>query len=90
MNYSNIITIIASIVIAAIFLGGVFLNLDIKKSRDELDSLKKEIIELKIELKQQYIEISSLTSPVKIIDYIEKNNLKVVPVNKFKTIYIKK
>ena len=43
MNYSNAIIIISTILLAAIFLGSVFVNLGIKSSREELYGIQEKI-----------------------------------------------
>ncbi len=90
MNYSNIVTVISTILIALIFLGGVFINLDIKTSKEELGELYQTIDRLKLEIKRQKIEMATLTSPVNIVRYIEKYDLKPVKLRNIENIYIKK
>ena len=80
MNNSNIVTIIATFLIAVIFFGSVFVNLDIRKSKEDITRLEDEIDKIKIDIMRQKIEITSLTNPVLVINYIEKNGLKPVPL----------
>ena len=89
MNHSNVIVIISTIMLAVIFLVAVFFNLEIKKSKDELDELKEELVELQIEIKRKEIEIATLTSPKNVLDYIEKNNLKPVLLKNIDMILLK-
>lgn len=90
MNYSNIVTVVASILIALIFLGGVFINLDIKTSKGELEDLYQTIDRLRLEIKRQKIEIATLTSPVLVLEYIEKNDLNSVKLGNIENVHIKK
>ncbi len=90
MNYSNVIIIISTILLAAIFLGSVFVNLGIKSSREELYGIQENIKDLEMEIERQKIEITTLTNPYYVYDYINKNNLNPVPLNNIETIYIKK
>ena len=81
MNYSNVIIIISTILLAVIFLGSVFVNLEIKNSREELYGIQKKIRDLELEIKRH---------PYFIYDYINKNNLKPILLSNIETIYIKK
>lgn len=90
MNYSNVVIIISTILLAVIFLGSVFLNLEIKNSREELIGLQDKIKDLELEIERQKIEITTLTNPYFVIRYIDKNNLKPIPLRNIETIYIKK
>ncbi len=90
MNYSNVVIIISTILLAIIFLGSVFLNLEIKNSREELFSLQEKIKDLELEIERQKIEITTLTNPYFVIQYIDKNKLKPIPLRNIETIYIKK
>lgn len=88
MNYSNLVTLIATLLIAAIFLGGVFLNLDIKNSKEELYNFQDDIKQLKLEIKRQKIEITTLTNPMYVLNYIEKKKYKPAPLKNVDFIYI--
>lgn len=89
MNHSNIIIIISTALIATIFLGSVFLNLNIKNSKEEIKTIKKEISVIKKDLKRQQIEITVLTNPHNILDFIKKNDYKPVPRENIDVIYLK-
>jgi cell division protein FtsL len=90
MNHSNIILTVASFIIAAIFFSGVFLNLEIKKSRNEIVKITKEIEDLRLDIERKQIEIATLTSPLNVIKYIEKNDLKPVKLKNIEKVIIKK
>ena len=90
MNYSNVIIIISTILLAAIFLGSVFVNLGIKSSREELYSIQEKIRDLELEIERQKTEITTLTNPYYVLDYINKKNLKPVALSNIETIYINK
>ncbi|HNZ28055.1 MAG TPA: hypothetical protein PK385_11725 [Spirochaetota bacterium] len=89
MNYTNIIIIVSALTISIMFFGGVFMNLGIKSSREELIAAQREIKELKDDIKRYEIEIASLSSPVNIINFINTNNLKTIPIKRIKVIRIK-
>ena len=63
MNYSNVIIIFSTILLAVIFLGSVFINLEIKNTREELYGIQEKIRDLELEIKRQKIEITTLTNP---------------------------
>lgn len=90
MNYSNAIIIISAILLAVIFLGSVFVNLEIKNSREELYGIQEKIKNLELEIKRQKIEITTLTNPYYVYEYIDRKNLKPVPLSNIETIYIKR
>jgi hypothetical protein len=90
MNYSNVIIIISAILLAVIFLGSVFVNLEIKNSREELYGIHEKIKDLELEIVRQKIEITTLTNPYYVYEYISKNKLKPIPLSNIETIYIKK
>lgn len=90
MNYSNVIIIISAILLAVIFLGSVFVNLEIKNSREELYGIQEKIKDLELEIVRQKIEITTLTNPYYVYEYINKNQLKSIPLSNIETIYIKK
>ena len=90
MNYSNVIIIISTILLAVIFLGSVFVNLEVKNSREELYGIQEKIKELELEIKRQKIEITALTNPYFVFDYINRKSLKPIPLSNIETIYIKK
>lgn len=77
---SGSIIFIAAITISMIFLGSVFVNLNIKKQKNELQLIYKEIETLKKEIKRKKIEITTLTNPNYILDYAEKKGYSSVPV----------
>ena len=80
MNYSNVIMIVSTVLLALVFFGAVFINVNIKNSKIELDDLYMERDELEQEIKRYNIEIAALTRPENIIKFIEKNNYKPVPL----------
>ena len=88
MNKFNFFVIFASFVIVILFGSAVFINLNIKNSKTEVERLNDEINDIKQEIKRQKIEISSLVSPVLVIDYIKKNDLKAVKLKNVTYIYI--
>ncbi|OHD11418.1 MAG: hypothetical protein A2086_09790 [Spirochaetes bacterium GWD1_27_9] len=90
MNKFNFFVIFASFVIVILFGSAVFINLNIKNSKTEVERLNDEINDIKQEIKRQKIEISSLVSPVLVIDYIKKNDLKAVKLKNVTYIYVEK
>jgi cell division protein FtsL len=78
MNRSNLFLVIAALTLATFFLGSVFLNLHIKERKHELQEIKTSIKEIKIAIKRQKIEVTALTSPTVVLEYIEKNDMKPV------------
>lgn len=80
---------IAAFTISVIFLGSVFVNLNIKKQKNELEQIYKEIELIKKDIKRQKIEITTLTNPDYILDYAEKKGYSSVPVKDIIQIDIK-
>jgi hypothetical protein len=80
MNHSNSMIIISTFMLAVVFFGAVFININIKNSKNDLDKLYEEINQLDIELKRQDLEIAFLTSPGKVLDFIEEHGYKSVPL----------
>jgi cell division protein FtsL len=81
MNRANLFSILSTVVIAVIFFWSVFLNLNIKNSKNKLEALYEEIEEIQLDIKRQNIEITTLTNPQLIIKYIKDNGLQPVPLN---------
>jgi|GEM_PF-1213927 len=90
MNHSNIIVIISTLMLAIIFLVAVFFNLEIKESKKELNLLQNDIEEIRMEIKRKEIEITTLISPLNIVEYIEKNKLKPIPIKNIEVLLLKK
>ena len=88
MNNLNISFLVSALLLASIFLCGVFLNLNIKDSKEELYDLQKEIKQIKLDMKRQRIEITSLTNPLYVINYIEKRAYKPVKLRNIKVLNI--
>jgi|WetSurMetagenome_2_1015567.scaffolds.fasta_scaffold298455_2 hypothetical protein len=80
--------VLSSMIIAGLFIGSVVINLNVKNSRQELNSMLEEAGKIKQDIKRQQIEISALTNPYNVIDYIEKHDLKSVSLTKKIKIYI--
>jgi hypothetical protein len=89
MNFSNVIIIISTFLLVCLFIGTVFINLDIKDKKTEIDKLNDSIKILDLKIKRQKIEITTLTNPKFVIDYIERNNLKPVSLKNIETVVIK-
>lgn len=89
MNYSNFFVFIASFIIAALFFGAVMISTNIKSSRDELVQIQADITALRGDLKRQEIEITSLTNPLDVIEFANKNEMKTISIDKIKIINIK-
>lgn len=89
MNTSNVMLLISSLFISLIFFMAVVVNLEVKREKEELNLIKKEIQTIRLEIKRAKIEIATLTSPYEIISYIENNNLKPVSSKNIKIIHIK-
>ncbi|HOJ63356.1 MAG TPA: hypothetical protein PLE45_02940 [Spirochaetota bacterium] len=73
MNYFNIGVFIGALTISIIFFTTVFINLGIKTEKEELAKIKEEINEIILDIKKKEIEISSLTSPVKVLKFAKDN-----------------
>ena len=56
---------------------------------NKIDELKLDLKEIVKDINRQKIEITVLTSPNKIIDFIEKNNYKRVKISNIEIIEIK-
>lgn len=90
MNRPNIMIIVSSMVISLVFFWAVMVNLDVRRSKEELEVIKQQIEDVKLEIRRANIEIASLTSPEDILSYIEKRGLKPVERENIEFIYIKK
>jgi len=88
MNVPNLVTIISTLIISFVFFSGVFINMDVKKSKEELELIMEDIDKIKLEIKRQKIEITMLTSPHLVLDYIKKNNLTPISKNNIEVIYM--
>jgi len=88
MNIPNIVTVISTLIISLIFFSGVFINMDVKKSKEELELIMEDIDKIKLEIKRQKIEIATLTSPHLVLDYIKENNLTTISNDNTEVIYI--
>jgi cell division protein FtsL len=86
---SNIYILIASVILASIFLGGVFLNLGIKNSKEEVVKLESDIKDIKLDIKRKKIEITTLINPHNVFDYIDKKGLKPVPLRNVDVVVLK-
>ena len=84
---SNLLVFVLSIVLVLIFSLALFTNMSVKSSKNEIVKIEKEIDNLKIVIKRQRIEISSLTNPQLILEYI-KNDLKSFRLRNILTIYL--
>lgn len=71
-----------------IFFFAVSANMKVKNEKKDIVKIEKEIRDLKTNIKRRKIEIASLTNPVLILDYIKKNDLKVLKLKNITTIYI--
>ncbi len=90
MNHTNIIIILSSVFLIALFLTSVFVNLEVKNAHEELDRINKEINSFLLEIERKEIEIAALTSPANVFEYIEKKKLKPVSINNIERLIIKK
>jgi hypothetical protein len=90
LNNFSIIIIISSITIAGLFLGTVMVNIGVKNSKIELEKKNEDIVNLKQNIKRQKIEITALTNPYLVMDYIDKKGLRPVSLKKKTIIYIEK
>jgi hypothetical protein len=88
MNYSNLILIISTFMLAVIFFGAVFININIKNSKEELGKMQDEIKILDLQIKRDKIMIASLTRPDNILDFIERNSYKPVPIKNIEILKI--
>jgi hypothetical protein len=88
MNYSNLILILSTFMLAIIFLGAVFININIKNSKENLIKLQDEIEQLDLEIKRYRIEIAGLISPDNVLDFIELNNYQPVPLKDIEVLKI--
>lgn len=85
---SNLLVFVLSIVLVLIFSLALFTNMSVKSSKNEILKIEKEIDNLKIVIKRQRIEISSLSNPQLILEYIKKNDLKSFRLRNILTIYL--
>jgi len=89
MNYTNFSVIISTFILAVLFFACVFININIREEKRDLDKMKDKISSLELKIKRQKIEITTLTNPKYIINYIDKYNLKPVGLKSIDTIVIK-
>lgn len=71
---------LSSIFIATLFVMTTFVSVRVKDLERNVISTYKEIDELRIEIKRVKIEISALTNPVDVLEYIEQEGLKNIKV----------
>jgi cell division protein FtsL len=90
LNNFNIFIIIASITIVGLFLGAVFINLNVKNDKIAIEKINDQIAELKLDLKRQKVQIATLTNPFKVLKYADDNNLKPISIKRKHTIYVDK
>ena len=90
MNNIYFSIVLSSLIIAGLFIGSVMINLNVKSSKQELTVMMQETENIKRDLKRQQIEISALTNPYYVIDYINKHDLKSVTLTRKIKIYIDK
>ncbi|MBN2547015.1 MAG: hypothetical protein JXB50_14535 [Spirochaetes bacterium] len=88
MNMPNMVTLISTLIISLIFFSGVFINMDVKRSKEELELIMGDIDKIKLEIKRQKIEIATLTSPHLVLEFIKRNNLTCVSKDNIEVIYI--
>ncbi|MCG8572890.1 MAG: hypothetical protein MJB14_22385 [Spirochaetes bacterium] len=89
MSKSNTVIFVASFIISIIFFASVFVNLQIKTIKLEVNEIYEEIDELKQTIKRQRIEITTLTNPHKVLEYIEENQLTPLTLDQVNTMQIK-
>jgi cell division protein FtsL len=90
MNNFYLSIILSSLIVAGLFIGSVMINLNVKSSKQELKVMLVETEKLKRDIKRQQIEISALTNPYYVMDYINKHDLKSVTLTRKIKIYIDK
>lgn len=84
----NLLIFFLSVGMVVIFFFAVSANMKVKNEKKDIVKIEKEIRDLKTNIKRRKIEIASLTNPVLILDYIKKNDLKVLKLKNITTIYI--
>jgi cell division protein FtsL len=84
----GIVLIFGSLFLSLLFFFAVFINLNIKAVKIENESLKKEIANLKTDIDRQKIEIARMTSPVKVVAYIEEHDMKPVKLKNIRWILV--
>jgi cell division protein FtsL len=89
-NGFNYFIILASVTIVGLFLGAVFINLNVKTEKIAIEKIKSEIDDVKMDLKRQKVEIATLTNPQRVLTYIENNEMKSVPLKKKHFIFIER
>lgn len=77
---SGFFVFVASFTITLLFIAGVFVNMSIKESKNELEDINEQIVSVQNDLKGLKIEVTSLTNPKKVLEYVEKNEYKTVSV----------
>ncbi len=87
---NGFIVIIGSIFMVIIFLSTVFVNTSVKEDRVAIGKLEKDVEELKSDILFQEIEITSLTNPKFVYNYILANDYKPIKIKDITSIYIKK
>ena len=89
MRNSNLSVVVSTFILGILFLASVFININIKEEKKELEKMKKKISSLELRIKRQKIEITTLTNPKFVINYIGRYNLKPVGLKDIDTIVIK-
>ncbi len=80
MINKNLIIILSSICSTVLLLCTVFVNINIKESKKRLEAEYNAIEEIKKDVKHLKIDIAVLTSPYRVMKYIDDNQLKVQSV----------
>jgi len=86
---NSFLVVIGSIFMVIIFLSTVFINTSVREERILIDNLEKDINNLKNDILFQEIEITALTNPKFVYNYILGNNYKPIKIKDITSLYIK-
>ena len=86
---NGLLVIICSIFMVIVFLVTVFVNISVREDRIAIDNLEKDIMAKKNDILFQEIEITALTNPKFVYNYILEHNYKPIKIKDITTLYIK-
>ncbi len=89
MNLKNAFYIVAgSMLISILFLINAFVSLEVRAQREMLSVINREISELKANVKRKKIVVNTLTTPLAVYRFAEKNGYRRVPIKNIDVLYI--
>ena len=83
-----VLIIVGAFFIVALFMSTVVINTSVREERIAIDRLEEEIKDIKNTMLFQEIEITALTNPKFVYEYIQKNNYKPIKIKNITTLYI--